>query len=134
MSSEAALAALMGLLLGLAIGAVVTLLSSRRREQHLRVDLAVLQSQLKSQEELRIDRDASTEHAMQRLRAAFDGLANDSLRSNSEVFLQLAREHLGQHQQAATAALSEREKAIETLLQPLREALSRTEQQMQRIE
>lgn len=134
MSSEVALAAFIGLLLGLAIGAVVTLLSSRRREQNLHVDLAVLQAQLKSQEDLEREREVSTEHSMQRLHAAFDGLANDSLRSNSEVFLQLAREHLGQHQQVATASLTEREKAIEALLQPLREALSRTEQQMQRIE
>ncbi|HKQ80976.1 MAG TPA: DNA recombination protein RmuC [Steroidobacteraceae bacterium] len=134
MSSEVVLVALSGLLLGAAIGAIVTSLSSRRREQNLRVDLAVLQSQVKSQEDLHRDREATTEHAMQRLRTAFDALANDSLRSNSEVFLTLAREHLGQHQQAATTALTEREKAIEALLHPLREALSRTEQQMQRIE
>ncbi|MET0983839.1 MAG: DNA recombination protein RmuC [Steroidobacteraceae bacterium] len=134
MSSEVAIVALIALLLGAALGAVVTSFSSRRREQNLRVDLAVLQSQVKSQEDLQQDREATTEHATQRLRAAFDALANDSLRSNSEVFLTLAREHLGQHQQAATTALTEREKAIEALLQPLREALSRTEQQMQRIE
>lgn len=134
MSSEVALAALVGLLLGLAIGTVVSVLSARRREQNLRVDLAVAQSQLKSQQELQAEREATTEHAMERLRSAFDALANDSLRSNSEVFLQLAREHLGQHQQGAVAALSEREKAIESLLHPIRDALSRTEQQIQRIE
>jgi DNA recombination protein RmuC len=134
MSSEIALAALIGLALGLLIGAVVTVLPSRKREQNLRIELAVLQSQVKSQEEIQKEREAATEHALQRLRAAFDALANDTLRANSEVFLQLAREHLGQHQQAAHAALTEREKAIEALLQPVREALNRTEQQIQRIE
>src|SRR5262245_39618605 len=129
MSSEALLAALIGLLLGAGIGAVITVLSGRRREQSLRIDLAVLQSQVKSQEEVREDREATTESAMQRLQSAFDALANDSLRNNNEVFLQLAREHLGQHQQAASTALSEREKAIATMLQPLRDALSRTEVQ-----
>ena len=71
---------------------------------------------------------------MERLRSAFDTVAGASLRSNSEVFLKLAREHLGQHQQSAAAALTEREKAIETMLTPIREALGKTEQQMLRIE
>ncbi len=94
----------------------------------------MLQAQLKSQDDLRLEREASTDQAMQRLRSAFDALAGESLRTNSEVFLKLAREHLGQHQQAAAAALTEREKAIEALLQPVREALSRTGEQMQRME
>ncbi|HVF17267.1 MAG TPA: DNA recombination protein RmuC [Steroidobacteraceae bacterium] len=66
--------------------------------------------------------------------SAFDSVAGQSLRSNSEMFLQLAREHLGQHQQKAVTNLSEREKAIESMLTPIREALVKTEQQMQRIE
>jgi DNA recombination protein RmuC len=50
------------------------------------------------------------------------------------VFLKLAREHLGQHQQSAAIALTEREKAIEAMLAPIRETLGKTEQQMLRIE
>lgn len=134
MSSEVALAGIVGLILGLTIGYVITLLTSRRREQSLRVELAVLQSQIKSQEALDQERETATQLALERLRASFDSLANDSLRHNSELFLQLAREHLGQHQQAAAASLTEREKAIETLLAPVRETLMRTEQQMQRFE
>src|SRR5690606_20920675 len=47
---------------------------------------------------------------------------------------QLAREHLGQHQQHAAANLTEREKAIQAMLTPIREALAKTEQQIQQIE
>src|SRR5688572_933201 len=68
------------------------------------------------------------------LRATFDSLASSSLRANNETFLALAREHLGRHQQVATATLTEREKAIETMLSPIREALNKTEQQISRIE
>lgn len=71
---------------------------------------------------------------MERLQANFDSVAGASLRSNSEVFLKLAREHLGQHQQSALAALTQREKAIESMLTPIREALGKTEQQILRIE
>ena len=50
------------------------------------------------------------------------------------MFLKLAREHLGQHNQNAATVLMQREKAIEAMLAPIREALTKTEQQMQRIE
>ena len=59
------------------------------------------------------------------LQAVFGDLARDSLQSNNEVFLQLAAERLARQQQAAAEALKEREVAIETLVQPLREALTR---------
>ena len=50
------------------------------------------------------------------------------------MFLQLAAERLARQQQAAAEALKEREVAIETLVQPLREALTRTDAQMQQLE
>lgn len=121
-------------LIALAIGLLLGLWLSRRREQQLAVELAVAQSQIKTQEQLERERAASLEHAMTKLTSSFDSVAGQSLRANSEVFLKLAREHLGAHQQTAAATLTEREKAIETLVAPIREALLKTEQQIQRIE
>jgi DNA recombination protein RmuC len=118
----------------LAIGLLLGLWLSRRREQQLAVELAVAQSQIKTQEQLDRERAAGIEQAMDKLAASFDTVAGQSLRANSEVFLRLAREHLGAHNQAAAATLTEREKAIETLVAPIREALVKTEQQIQRIE
>jgi DNA recombination protein RmuC len=106
----------------------------RQRAQSLHVEIAVLKAQVKGEEQLERERQAALERSMERLKTQFDTLASSSLRSNSESFLQLAREHLGQHQQRAVSALSEREKAIETMLTPIREALGKTEQQIQRIE
>jgi DNA recombination protein RmuC len=68
------------------------------------------------------------------LQAVFGDLARDSLQSNNEMFLQLAAERLARQQQAAAEGLKEREVAIETLVQPLREALTRTDTQMQQLE
>ena len=121
-------------IVALAIGAVVGLWLSRRREQQLTVELAVARSQLKAQEQLERERAAGVEQTMLSLTSKFDSVAGQSLRANSEVFLKLAREHLGAHTQAAAATLTEREKAIETLVAPIREALSKTEQQIVRIE
>jgi DNA recombination protein RmuC len=68
------------------------------------------------------------------LKAVFGEIARDSLKSNSEVFLQLARERLERQQQSSTQALKERETAIESLVAPIREALAKTEAQVSAIE
>ncbi|HMN43966.1 MAG TPA: DNA recombination protein RmuC [Povalibacter sp.] len=134
MTGETLLIAAVGLIVGLLLGALFASLRHRKRAEPLHVELAVLRSQVRSEEDIERERQASLERTMERLQASFDSVAGQSLRSNSEVFLKLAREHLGQHQQTAVAALAQREKAIETMLTPIREALTRSEQQMQRIE
>jgi DNA recombination protein RmuC len=127
-------AAAAGLLVGALIGWLIGVVRARQRAHALHVEIAVLKSQIKAQEQLERERQAALEHSMERLKASFDSIANSSLRSNSELFLQLAREHLTQHQQYAVSALTEREKSIENMLAPIREALGKTEQQIQRIE
>ena len=122
------------LVLGFVLGAFFVAWRHRQSSQALHVELAVLKSQLKTEEQLERERAAALERAMEQVRSSFDSVAGASLRSNSELFLKLAREHLTQHQQSAAAALTAREKAIETMLGPIREALIKTEQQMLRIE
>ena len=81
---------------------------------------------------------AEHERALQRARGemqgAFAQLARDTLKSNSEVFLQLAGERLAHQQQGASQTLQERETAIESMVQPIREALAKTEAQIGAIE
>jgi DNA recombination protein RmuC len=132
--TDTLLIAVGALALGLLLGALFASLFARRRMQDVHVELAVLKAQVKTDEQLEKERNESLQRALERLQSSFDGVAGASLRANSEHFLRLAREHLSQHQQAATAALTEKEKAIETMLTPIREALSKTEAQMQRIE
>lgn len=69
-----------------------------------------------------------------RLKLALSELTDASLRNNSETFLQIARENLGQQHLQATHALKEREQAIETLVKPIQEALKKTEAQIEQIE
>lgn len=134
MTSTVALLVITGLLVGLVVGALIATLSQRRRSEALQVELAVLKAQLLTQEQLDKERAQALELAVDRVKSSFDTVAGQSLRDNSETFLRLAREHLGQHQQTAIAALTEREKAIETLLTPIRDALGKTEAQIQQIE
>jgi DNA recombination protein RmuC len=128
------IAALVALIVGVLIGALFAWLRGRHQAQQLHLELAVLKAQVRTEEQIERERHTALERSMERLKSTFDSIAGASLRSNSEVFLKLAREHLGLHQQVATAALTEREKAIETMLAPIREALGKTEQQILRIE
>lgn len=121
-------------LTGIVIGALAGLWWGHRRSRELDIRSALLEAELKSQEQIERERASSQEQAIERIRASFDALAGASLRSNSEVFLKLAREHLGQHNQAAVSSLAEKEKAIEALLLPIRDALARTERQIGSIE
>jgi DNA recombination protein RmuC len=107
--NSVALPVAMALLVGAAIGAGLTWLWLSRRER-------------------------SAAQVRDQLQAVFGELARDSLKSNSELFLQLAGERLTRQQQEAVQGLKERETAIESLVQPLREALTRTETQIQHLE
>jgi DNA recombination protein RmuC len=119
---------------GLVLGALAALLWRARREQALRVETEVLRARLKTEEAVSAERDQALARAREQLQGVFGELARDSLQSNSEVFLQLARERLTRQQLDASQALKERETAIESLVQPIREALAKTEAQIQAIE
>ena len=69
-----------------------------------------------------------------RLREAFSALSSDALKQNNESFLQLARASLGEFQRAATTDLDGRHKALESVVQPLRESLTRVDAKLQEVE
>jgi len=68
------------------------------------------------------------------LAALFGHLSSEALKSNNDTFLKLAQEKLKQFQISAQNNLTEKEKAISALLEPVRDALSKTERQIQEIE
>jgi DNA recombination protein RmuC len=124
----------LALAVGASFGALGALVWRARREQALTVELELLRARLKSEEMISAEREQALGRAREQLQGVFGELARDSLQSNSEVFLQLARERLTRQQADASAALKERETAIESLVQPIREALAKTEAQIQAIE
>jgi DNA recombination protein RmuC len=124
----------MAFALGIALGALAALVWRARREQSLSIDTELLRARLKSEETVSAEREQALARAREQLQGVFGDLARDTLRSNSEVFLQLARERLTRQQSDASQALKERETAIESLVQPIREALAKTEAQIQSIE
>jgi DNA recombination protein RmuC len=134
MTDSVWLAWVLGASLGAVLGALAALLWRARREQALRIDAELLRGRLKTEEALNAEREQALARARDQLQAVFGELARDSLQSNSEVFLQLARERLTRQQLDASQALKERESAIEALVRPIRDALAKTEAQIQSIE
>ncbi len=121
-------------IVGFVLGAMAALLWRARREHALQLELATLRARIKTEEIAAGEREQALERTREQLRAVFGELARDSLKSNSEVFLQLARERLAREQLDASAALKERETAIESMVRPIRDALAKTEAQIQNIE
>ena len=122
------------LLTGVLVGALLAHLSAVRRTGALRVSLAAAEARLEAGAQQDADRLSLLAQSEARLRAAFDSLAGETLRTNSELFLRLAREALGRDQALAQGALKERETAIAQLVEPLRAALERTESQVRALE
>ena len=120
--------------IGLLIGLLMMWLIARRRENSLLGDLEQLETRLKSQEAIQQEREAAFELANAKLTQAFTDIANRSLRANSDTFLKLAEQNLGTHQEKAKRELSEREKAVEELVKPIRDALQASHKQITDLE
>ena len=122
------------LIVGAALGFLLGQLRAVRRVESLRVELEAARVRLEAGTRQEAERISFLEQSEARLRASFDSLAGETLRANSELFLRLAREALGRDQALAQGSLKEREAAIAQLVEPLRAALERTEQQGRALE
>ncbi len=122
------------LAIGVLLGALVVWFVARRRATALQGDIADLEMQLKSQQDLQEEREAAFELANAKLTQAFTDISNRSLRANSDTFLKLAEQNLGTQQEKAKAELSEREKAVESLVKPIRDALEASHKQIADLE
>jgi DNA recombination protein RmuC len=128
--STALLAALAAGVIGYLVG---TLRASRRAEA-LGRELAESRAKLLSESELRAHSEQLLRQSEAQVRAAIESSARAALDANSENFLKLAREVFGRDQASASATLKEREEAIKQLVEPIRSALLRQEEQSQALE
>ena len=123
-----------GLAAGLLLGALVAWLITRSKHKQMEHDVQLLETRIKDQEALQVERDSAYEAATTRLATAFSSLANQSLKSNSENFLRLAEQNLSAHQERAKRELGDREQAVENLVKPIRDALQQSQRQISELE
>ena len=79
-------------------------------------------------------RNADYDATKNQLKSEFLDIAQQSLQNNNEQFLQLAEQNLGVHQERAKRELSEREKAVENLVKPIKDALQKSQNQIAELE
>jgi DNA recombination protein RmuC len=129
-----ALIVLAALAAGIAVGYLIASARASREKHALALALEGERVRRETEAAQSNERLALVEQAENRLQAAFDSLAGESLRANSEMFLRLAKESLSRDQVVAQNALKERETAIAQMVEPLRTALERTEAQVRALE
>lgn len=116
------------------LGALIGHLRAQRRITDLHVENAALTARLAAAEASAAEKTQILQAAREELANAFTSLSREALRHNSDEFLKLAQENLKQFQVQAQGDLTQKEKAIENLLSPIKEALTKTEQQIHVIE
>lgn len=121
-------------LLAAATGALLSHLRAQRQLNTLREEKARAEALLEAERQSHDERKASFEQARQQLGDSFNALAGEALKHNSNEFLKLAQENLKSFQLQAQGDLTEKEKAVENLVKPIREALERTDLQIRRME
>ena len=72
--------------------------------------------------------------AQKALSDAFQALSAEALRANNQTFLELAKSSFDKLQETAKSDLTGRQKAIEMLVQPLKETLTSFDQKVQELE
>jgi DNA recombination protein RmuC len=121
-------------LAGLAIGCLIQYLLGRNRVTRLESEIAIRDAQIKSDEIRAAEQEAALATVRQSLMASFSELASESLAKTNKAFLQLAEQNFDKHHSVASAELEKREKAVEHLVKPIREALEKTAHQINEIE
>ncbi len=72
--------------------------------------------------------------AQTKLKEAFQAVAAQALNSNNESFLQLAKSTLEKYQTEAKSDLQAREKAVENLIEPIKQGLTKVDEQIRQME
>jgi len=119
---------------GLLLGGLIMWLISKSRQRRLRESVETISNRIKDQDALQAERELAFEAATSRLATAFSDLSNKSLKSNSENFLRLAEQNLGAQHERAKRELGDRERAVENLVKPIKDALQQSQAQIAALE
>jgi DNA recombination protein RmuC len=125
-----ALLAAAGLTLGLSLGfAIAWAQGGRTREE-----LAALQARAEEQDKATHEKLALVAQTKTELASAFKALSAEALDGSNRTFLQLATAQLGQFQERAQSDLQQRQQAVDQLVQPIKDSLTKVDGKLGEIE
>lgn len=100
----------------------------------LKASLAVSEQKLAAEQRSTQQNLQLLEESRAKLSDAFKALSSDALKSNNQAFLELAEATLERFQKSAESNLEARQKAVDQLVQPLRESLAKVDGTLGEIE
>lgn len=100
----------------------------------LKTEISRLSTKLQEQEKAFDEKLALLDEARKKLSDAFKALSQEALKSNSTQFLELAKTNLDKYQEGAKTELEKRQKAIDELVKPLKESLTKVDDKLGLIE
>jgi DNA recombination protein RmuC len=95
---------------------------------------ASLAKELESERRSAAEKLALLDEAKTTLRTSFEALSGKALQANNQMFLDLAQQALGKHQQSAEDALEKRQQAIDELVSPVKTSLERLDGRINEME
>lgn len=95
---------------------------------------AALHQQLEAEQKSAAEKLELLENAQADLKTSFESLSGQALQANNRMFLDLAQQTLGKHQQAAEGELKQREQAIAELVSPVRQSLDKLDTRINEME
>ena len=116
------------------IGGLISFLFLQQKLARLRQQNTQLSTTLELERQANQEKLAALSQAREQFAETFSHLSSQALKHNSEEFLKLAEQNLKQFQAKADSDLQQKEKAIENLVKPIKEALDKTELQIRNIE
>jgi len=125
---------LISILIATVLASLVTYIYLQRKISQLREKNSALATRIEVEQQNSNDKIEALEKARSQLTETFTALSSQALKNNNEEFLKLAQENLKQYQAQAVNELEKKEKSIEHLLNPIKETLSKTEEQIRSIE
>jgi DNA recombination protein RmuC len=102
---------------------------TQARQQQARLEAALEAERRGAAEKLALIQQAEIQ-----LRDAFSALSAEALRQNNQSFLELARTSLSEFQHSAKLDLEGRQRAIDELIQPLKQSLANVDGKLQQVE
>ena len=125
---------ILAIVISLEIGALAAYLIENRKYIKLRDKYTQALTALEYERKTAEHKEATYRETTRSLKDTFNALAGNALKNNTAQFLHLARENMKQYQIKAEDNLSQKEKAIEGLVKPIRDALDKTEAEIRRME
>jgi DNA recombination protein RmuC len=113
-----------GLVVGVGAGIAIGFFIGKGQTQK---EVAAIANELETERRLNVERVSN-------MRDSFVALAGEALQLNNQHFLAIAKQTLQTYQEGAVNQLEKREKAIEHLIQPVKESLDRFDQKIQEVE